>query len=396
MVETQRLHILVLNQISANGLKRLPAETLRGGQGHRRARRGAAALGRHARHGHPGQRQGHRPRRRRHQQHPGAGDERARRAGVQRAGRQCQCGQGTGAGRHAAGRAQPAGGAALRGRARPEDGRHGQGRRRRQEGLRRLRAVGPDAGHRRPGQDRLPGGRRRHQAGHAGAGLRPGDHGRRGLEPAGAGQARGQRGRGAAQQRLRHPARAAGGGHAPPGQRRQHRLDARRRGAAELLARRRGRRGRRAGRAGRPAPGPLRLRLPQPGPPRPRARDRAAAPGRVDARGRGELRHHGRRPAARLPGKRQRGQRRQLPAGEHGARVGLPRGHRQCQRAQHAGADLHRDGAGRAEHPQHGQQVARRDGLHAGRRGQRRRRAVLDSLRAIGGVLSVRYLPRQA
>jgi D-3-phosphoglycerate dehydrogenase / 2-oxoglutarate reductase len=27
MVETQRLHILVLNQISANGLKRLPAET---------------------------------------------------------------------------------------------------------------------------------------------------------------------------------------------------------------------------------------------------------------------------------------------------------------------------------------------------------------------------------
>jgi D-3-phosphoglycerate dehydrogenase len=27
MVETQRLHILVLNQISANGLKRLPAQT---------------------------------------------------------------------------------------------------------------------------------------------------------------------------------------------------------------------------------------------------------------------------------------------------------------------------------------------------------------------------------
>ena len=49
MAETQRLHILVLNQISANGLKRLPAETLCGRQGHGRARRGAGALGRHAR-----------------------------------------------------------------------------------------------------------------------------------------------------------------------------------------------------------------------------------------------------------------------------------------------------------------------------------------------------------
>ena len=265
MVEAQRLHILVLNQISANGLKRLPAERYCVGKD---VAAPDAVLVRSAdmhAHGHPGQRAGHRPRRRRHQQHPGAGHERARRAGVQRARRQCQRGEGTGAGRHAAGRAQPACGAALRRRARPEDGRHGQGRRRRQEGLRRLRAGRPDAGHRRPGQDRLPGGRRRHQAGHARAGLRPGDHRRRRLEPAGAGQARRQRGRGAAQQRLRHPARAAGGGHARPGQRRQHRLDARRRGADELLARRRGRRGRRAGRAGRPAPGPLRLRLPQPG-----------------------------------------------------------------------------------------------------------------------------------
>ena len=50
------------------------------------------------------------------------------------------------------------------------------------------RAGRPDAGRDRPGQDRLPGGRRRHQAGHERAGLRPGDHGRRGLEPAGAGE----------------------------------------------------------------------------------------------------------------------------------------------------------------------------------------------------------------
>ena len=60
----------------------------------------------------------------------------------------------------------------------------------------------------------------------------------------------------------------------------------------------------------------------------------------------------------------------QLPAGDDGARVGLPRRHRQRQRAEHARPDLDRDGAGRAQHPQHGQQVARRDGVHAGRRRQ--------------------------
>ena len=49
----------------------------------------------------------------------------------------------------------------------------------------------------------------------------------------------------------------------------------------------------------------------------------------------------------------------------------------------------------RAEHPQHGQQVARRHGLHAGRRRQpRRARRVIAALRAIDGVLAVRYLPQ--
>ena len=48
----------------------------------------------------------------------------------------------------------------------------------------------------------------------------------------------------------------------------------------------------------------------------------------------------------------------------------------------------------RPEHPQHGQQVARRHGLHAGRRRQRRRRRRCSTAsRAIDGVLSVRYLP---
>ena len=56
MAEAQRLQVLVLNQISANGLKRLPAERYTRRQGRGRARRGAGALGRHARDGDPGQR----------------------------------------------------------------------------------------------------------------------------------------------------------------------------------------------------------------------------------------------------------------------------------------------------------------------------------------------------
>ncbi len=145
----------------------------------------------------------------------------------------------------------------------PDDGRHGPGGRGRQEGLRRLRTGRPHAGHRRPRQDRLPGGRRGHQARHARARARPRDHRRCRLEPAGAGEEGRQRGRGAAPQRLRVAARAAGRGHARPRRRRQHRPDACRRGAAELLARGRGRRGRGAGCADGAAPGLLRLRLPR-------------------------------------------------------------------------------------------------------------------------------------
>jgi D-3-phosphoglycerate dehydrogenase len=129
---------------------------------------------------------GHRPRRRRHQQHPGQGDE-ARGVPVFNA---------PGANANAvkelvlAGMLMAArniGGAAFVAgldAARPRPGQAGRGR---QEGLRRLRAGRPDAGRDRPGQDRLPGGRRRDQAGHERARLRPGDHRRRGLEPALAG-----------------------------------------------------------------------------------------------------------------------------------------------------------------------------------------------------------------
>ena len=51
------------------------------------------------------------------------------------------------------------------------------------------------------------------------------------------------------------------------------------------------------------------------------------------------------------------------------------------------------DGEGGAQHPQHGQQVARRDGLHAGRRRQPGRRRSDRAIAAIDGVLSVRYVP---
>ena len=95
----------------------LSGRALHGRQGGRASRRDHRALARHARDGHPGQRQGHRPRRRRHQQHPGGRDVEARRAGVQRAGRQRQCGQGAGARGAADGRAQRDSGARATSRA---------------------------------------------------------------------------------------------------------------------------------------------------------------------------------------------------------------------------------------------------------------------------------------
>jgi D-3-phosphoglycerate dehydrogenase len=48
---------------------------------------------------------------------------------------------------------------------------------------------------------------------------------------------------------------------------------------------------------------------------------------------------------------------------------------------------------GRAQHPQHGQQVARRHGVHAGRRRQPGAARGAAGLAAINGVLAVRYLP---
>ena len=72
------------------------------------------ALGRHARDDDPRLGAGDRARRRGHQQHPGAGDEPARRAGVQRAGRERERGQGARARRHADRGAQPRAGGAVR------------------------------------------------------------------------------------------------------------------------------------------------------------------------------------------------------------------------------------------------------------------------------------------
>ena len=58
----------------------------------------------------------------------------------------------------------------------------------RQEAVRRLRACRAHAGRHRPRQDRLPGGGCGHQAGHARARLRSGNHRGRRLEPAFAGE----------------------------------------------------------------------------------------------------------------------------------------------------------------------------------------------------------------
>src|SRR6185503_20353757 len=63
----------------------------------------------------------------------------------------------------------------------------------------------------------------------------------------------------------------------------------------------------------------------------------------------------------------------ELPVRADGARIAAPHRHRQLERAQHAGADFDYDGAGRPQHPQHGQQVQGRDGIHARRPRQRGR-----------------------
>ena len=130
------------------------------------------------------------PRRRRHEQHPGRGDDQARRAGVQRAGRQRQRGEGAGARRHADRGAQPRARAGISSSGSKNSADLDKTDRGRQEAVRRLRAAGPHAGRDRPGQDRQPGRRRRDPPRHERARLRPAHHGRGRLEPALAGEAR--------------------------------------------------------------------------------------------------------------------------------------------------------------------------------------------------------------
>ena len=219
--------------------------------------------------------------------------------------------------------------------------------RRRQEDLRRLRAGRPDAGRDRPGQDRLPGGRCGDQARHERA--RATTRRSRSMRP-GACRRRCKRA-GSVDEVLKTahfvtlhvPLVDA---HAPPGAATTNlalmRADAvllnfSRDGVVDDAAVRAALDARKLGR--------YVCDFPQRRGPAPPARGRAAPPGCVHARGRGQLRRDGGRPAARLPGARQHRQRGQFPAGEHGARVGLPAGDRQRQRAQHGGPDLHRHGA---------------------------------------------------
>ena len=148
---------------------------------------------------------------------PVHGDEPAWRAGVQRPRGQCQRGQGAGAGGPAAERAQHRPGGALRRGAARQRRRSRQTGRGQQEALCGRRAAASQPGRHRPGPDRQPGGRRGHQAGHAGARVRSRDHGGSGLEPPVPGAQGPEHRGGAEEQRVRHPACAAGAGHPAPG-----------------------------------------------------------------------------------------------------------------------------------------------------------------------------------
>ena len=99
----------------------------------------------------------------------------------------------------------------------------------------------------------------------------------------------------------------------------------------------------------------------------PEGRD-PAAPGRLHGRGRGKLCRHGGGTGARLPGKRQYPQQRQLPGSRDAARAQYhaPR-HRQQQRAQHGRPDLHQPCQRPHQHCGPAEQVAGRVRLHAHR-----------------------------
>ena len=174
MAEPSTFKVLVLNQISANGPEAPAGRALRGRQGHGRARRGAGALGRHAQ---------------AWTSPPACRRSRRAGAGTNNIPVKAMSARGVpvfnapGANANAVKELVLAGmlmaarnlAPALRFVAGLDTGlaAPGQDRRGRQEGLRRLRAGRPDAGHRRPGQGRLPGGRCGHQARHGRARLRP-------------------------------------------------------------------------------------------------------------------------------------------------------------------------------------------------------------------------------
>ena len=118
----------------------------------------------------------------------------------------------------------------------------------------------------------------------------------------------------------------------------------------------------------------------------------AAAPRRVDRRGGGELRRHGRGHAARFPGERQHPQLGQLPRGDPAAhrRRDAPVD-RERERAEHGRPDLDRARGREPQHRRPAQQVARRARLHADRhRRQRARSRARASCAQIEGVLAVR------
>ncbi len=132
-----------------------------------------------------------------------------------------------------------------------------------------------------------------------------------------------------------------------------------------------------AGRGGRArcrAPARLRLRLPDQRPQGPPEGRHPAAPRRLDRRGGGELRHHGGRPGARLPGERQHPQQRQLSRRRCCRACPARRASRSPTATSRTWSARSRPASPSAQHQHRGpaQQVTGRVRLHADRRRRRR------------------------
>ena len=216
-----------------------------------------------------------------------------------------------------------------------------QGRRGRQEAVRRLRAAEAHARRRRPGRDRRRGRERGAEARHAGARLRPRDHGAARVAAV-VGRAESREPRRPVRARRRRHACTCRSPRPPTSSSTRARLEAMRRGAVhpELLARRDRRlRAPSSTALDRGKLRALRDRLSDARAARSSEGHLLAAPRRVDRRSRRELRRHGRRQRARVPRERQRHALRELPRDGAAAHAAASRRDSAQERAEHGRAD---------------------------------------------------------